>query len=116
MDRTLFKKALMEALATDTLQEASKKPTMVEYLKQNGWDETDIALFANAIVTYKKWYKRQWRDELAHDMSRSHYEPFGYGKKESAILQQFRNEFYEDLWKITTKDIKDFEEIVAKNQ
>ena len=106
MDRQKFRKALYEAL---TLEESTKL-SLVQYLKSKGWDEDEIAVLANGILTYKKWYKRNWRSELADDMNRAYYKPFGHSKRESGILQTFRNECGEYLAKITMKDLKELEQ------
>ena len=87
--------------------------TLVEMLKSKEWSGEEIAVLANAILTYKKWYKRSWRAELGSDMMRSYYEPFGYGALESGILQTFRNECGNYLKKITTKDLQELEQYLA---
>lgn len=94
---------------TDTLEESTKL-SLVQYLKSKGWDEDEISVLANGILTYKKWYKRKWRSELADDMNRAYYKPFGHSKRESGILQTFRNECGEYLAKITMKDLKELEQ------
>lgn len=88
----------------------SAKMSLVQYLKENEWDEDEIAVLASGILTYKKWYKRSWKSELSNDMMRSYYEPFGFDKPESGILQSFRNKFGGDLTKITNKDLQELEQ------
>lgn len=88
----------------------SAKMSFVQRLKENGWGEDMIALLASGILTYKEWYKRSWKFELLNDMMRSYYEPFGFDKPESGVLQSFRNKFGGDLRMITKKDLQELEQ------
>jgi hypothetical protein len=43
-------------------------------------------------------------------MMRSYYEPFGFDKPESGVLQSFRNKFGGDLRMITKRDLQELEQ------